>query len=198
MTKYRLFLLVFFISTWIWSGINPPSYSYWLLENVPVFAAVLLFILLKDRIELSDLSYTLIVLYFITPLITFHYGVTSVPVGFYLGKLFATSRNLYDKVVHFAFGFFWFYPIQEFVRNINKGKSKWDYYIPLCTIVSGGAIYEIFEWVAAVTINPTLARQFYGMQGDIFDTQKDMAIALIGALTAMLVIVLLRKYKKLV
>ena len=82
-----------------------------------------------------------------------------------------------------------------FIKN-EKKETFWNYYIPFETIVAFSAGYEIFEWIAAVTVNPVLRAAFYGSQGDIFDTPEDMANAAIGALSIMLIIFLYRKYGK--
>jgi putative membrane protein len=196
MDKYKIFLIVSILGVLVWSRIWTIHPDYWLLENLPVFAAFIVYILLLRYIQLSNFSYTLIAIYLILPLVTSRYGVSSVPIGHTLGEWLGSTRNLYDKLTHFAFGFLWVYPIKEYVQYLNKGKSKWDYYIPLITIIAAGALYEIFEWIAAISVNPVLANQFYGSQGDIFDTQKDMAIATIGALSAIALIYFYEKFRK--
>ncbi len=200
MSKYKIILLVIFILALVWSGIRPPaSQQYWLLENSPLFLAILVFVLLElyFKLKISNFSYTLIVLYLILPLIASHYGVTGVSFGEILGNWIGSTRNMYDRLTHFAFGFLGFYPVYEFVVSVNKKESLWNYYIPLETIMMFSAIYEIFEWMAAVTVNPVLAASFYGSQGDVFDTQKDMAMAGLGALSALILVFLFQKYKNL-
>lgn len=198
MSKYKLVLLMIFFIALVWSGINPPAgYSDWLLENSPIFLAMIAFVVSTKYIKISDFSYTLIVIYLMFPLVAAHYGVTGVSLGSFIGELLNTTRNMYDRLTHFLFGFLGFYPIQEFVMSINnKKESPWNYYVPFETLLAFSAIYEIFEWLAAITVNPILAASFYGSQGDIFDTPKDMANAAVGALCAMLIIFLYRKYKR--
>lgn len=197
MNKYKLILLIIFIAVLVWSGINPPAgRADWLLENSPIFVAILAFIILIRYIKISDFSCTLIVIYLVFPLIASHYGVTGVSIGETIGHWLGTTRNMYDRLTHFAFGFLGYYPIQEFVMSINKKEGLWNYYIPLEIVMASSALYEIFEWLAAVTVNPILAASFYGSQGDIFDTPKDMANAAVGALCALVIIFLYRKYKQ--
>jgi putative membrane protein len=198
MNKYRLFLLVIFIIVFIWSGINPPSLSYWALENIPVVLALLALFILERYVKLSNISYTFLLAYIILPLITSHYGVAHVPFGNDIGRLFGSSINMYDKLVHFSFGFLVFYPMQELVIRFNKNYEKesgWNYYIPLSTMFALSGIYEVFEWIAALTVNPVLAASFYGST-DIFDGQKDMTMTIIGASMMAFVLFLIRKYKK--
>jgi putative membrane protein len=197
MNKYKLFLLIVFIAVLIWSGINPPvGRADWLLENIPIFAAMIIFSIFAYRLKLSSFSYTLIVIYLMLCLIASHYGVAGVPWGNTLGRFLGTTRNMYDRLVHFMFGFLGFYPIHEFVIYINKKESIWNYYIPLIIAMASTAVYEIFEWLAAVTVDPVLAASFYGAQGDIFDTQEDMAMVGTGAICALIIVFLFQKYRK--
>jgi putative membrane protein len=197
MSKYKLFLVLVFVAALIWSGINPPiGQSDWLLENSPLFVSVIALVIFARYLRLSDFSYTLIVIYLMFPLISSHYGVSGVPGGENIGHLFGSTRNMYDRLTHFLFGFLLFYPIQELLIHFNKKEGGWDYYIPFETIVAFSAIYEIFEWLASITVNPVLATSFLGSQGDVFDTQKDMWMAALGALCAMFITFLYRKYRK--
>jgi len=197
MTKYKLILLIIFAIVLIWSAINPPAgQADWLLENSPLFVAVLALIIFAHYLKLSNLSYTLILIYLVFPLVASHYGVAGVPGGEIIGHLIGSTRNMYDRLTHFLFGFLGFYPVQEFMTSISEKRSGWDYYVPLETILAFSAVYEIFEWVAAISVNPILATSFLGSQGDIFDTQKDMGMAIIGALCAMVIIFLFKKYRK--
>lgn len=190
MDKYKLFLLTVLVIVIIWSGIHPPSQSYWLLENSPIFVAILTFFLFSRFIKLSNFSYTLIVIYLIFPLITSRYGLTGVPFGQIIGEWMGTTRNMYDRLTHFAFGFMGFYPVLEFVNYATKKEGWWNYYTAFATIVALGAIYEIFEWLAFLTVNPALGNTFFGAQGDIFDTQKDMVMNTIGAIIALVIAVI--------
>jgi putative membrane protein len=197
MSKYKIFLLIVFIIVLVWSGINPPAtQSDWLLENSPIFVALVAFIIFGRYLKLSDISYTCITIYILFPLVASHYGVTGVPIGDNIGHLIGSTRNMYDRLTHFLFGFLGFYPIYEFVVSVTKKEGGWNYYIPIEAIAALSALYEIFEWVAAITVNPILAASFLGFQGDVFDTQKDMANAIVGALCAMLVFLIYKKYWK--
>ena len=113
MTNYRWFLLFIFIATVIWSAINPQSRIDWFLEALPVLIAAPVIILIARHFKLSDISYTLITIYMVLPLISSHYSVVGVSFGQWIGSLLHTTRNMYDLVTHFAFGVLWFYPIRE-------------------------------------------------------------------------------------
>lgn len=197
MSKYRLSLLVVFIVALIWSGIKPPvGQADWLLENSPLFVSVILLVIFTKYLKLSDFSYTLIVIYLMFPLVASHYGVAGVPFGDTLGHWMGSARNMYDRLTHFLFGFLGFYPVYEFTMSVTKTESGWNYYIPVETIFAFSAVYEIFEWMAAITVNPILSASFLGSQGDVFDTPKDMWTAAVGALCAMIIVFLFKKLKK--
>ncbi len=182
--NYKIFLLLLLMAVFVWSGINPPAgRADWMLENSPILAAVLIFIIFNRYLKFSNLSYTLIVLYLIFPLIASHYGVAGVSFGKTLGGWLGTTRNMYDRLTHFMFGFLGFLPAQDIISQISGKNNFWSqYFLPFQTIATLSVLYEIFEWLAAVSVNPTLAASFYASQGDIFDTPKDMANALVGAL----------------
>jgi putative membrane protein len=197
MNKYKWILLIAFILILTWSGIHPPAGNPdWLLENSPIFGAILVFVALARFIKMSDFSYTLLFIYLLFPLATSHYGVTGVPFGSTISHFFGFSRNMYDRLTHFLFGFLLFYPIYDLVLNITKKENGWSYYFPIEIIISLSAIYEIFEWLAAITVNPVLGAAFYGSQGDPFDTPEDMACALVGGILAMIIVFYFKKYKK--
>ena len=196
MSKYRIFLITIFIIALVLSAINPPAgRDDWLLENIPIFMAMAIFIFSFNHLKFSNFSATLLIIYLLFPLTASHFGVTGVPLGKIIGDIMGTTRNMYDRLTHFMFGFLCYYPAWELVKNINKRENIWNYYIPLETIFALSAIYEIFEWLAAITVNPVLAASFYGSQGDIFDTPKDMATAAVGAIIAMVLTYLYNRYK---
>ncbi len=196
MTNYRWFLLFIFIATVIWSAINPQSRIDWFLEALPVLIAAPVIILIARHFKLSDISYTLITIYMVLPLISSHYSVVGVSFGQWIGSLLHTTRNMYDRVTHFAFGVLWFYPIREMFITKTGNRNHYNHLVPLSLILSLGALYEIFEWVAAVHVSPSASSTFLGIQGDIFDAPKDMAVAFLGALIAMGVVFLFEHFFK--
>jgi putative membrane protein len=107
------------------------------------------------------------------------------------------SRNMYDRLVHFSFGLLLAYPVRELFLRIAKVKGIWGYYLPLDLTLSLSALYEIIEWVTAITAAPEAGLAFLGTQGDVWDAQKDMALAGTGALTAMIIVALINlRYQK--
>lgn len=191
MTRYRWTLVGLFSIAWILAAINPVDFNTWLVENILVvfFAAILL--LLGRYFLLSDVSYTFITIYLILHLIGAHWTYGEVPFGYFLQDFIDSPRNMYDRVVHFAFGLLLAYPIREMFIRVTGAKGVWGYYFPLDVVLSFSAMYEIMEWITAHVADPATALSFLGSQGDFWDTQKDMAAAGVGAIIAMLIVFLI-------
>jgi putative membrane protein len=188
MSKYRLLLLCAFVAVWIWAAIHPLFPHDWLLENYLVFLFVPVLLISGRYFKLSDVSYTLITLFLILHVVGSHYTYAEVPFGFTLQKWLGAQRNMYDRLVHFTFGFLLTYPMREVFIRITKVQGFWGLYLPLDVTLSFSALYEIMEWWVARNVAPAAGIAFLGSQGDIWDAQKDMAMAGIGALLAMIII----------
>ncbi len=182
---YLLGLFLAFAAVWVWAAIRPVFPDDWLLENYLVFAGVPLILLLGRWFRLSLISYTLLTLFMILHVIGSHYTYAEVPFGFTLQHWVGADRNMYDRLVHFCFGFLVAYPVREVFIRISRAKGFWNYYLPVELTLAFSAIYEILEWLAAVKVNPEAGLAFLGAQGDVWDAQKDMGVAGLGALLAM-------------
>jgi len=109
-------------------------------------------------------------------------------------SFFSLGRNHYDRIVHFCFGFLLAYPLGEFFEKISKSKGFWSLYIPIEFVLAFSAIFEITEWIIATIFGGDLGVAYLGSQGDVWDAQKDMALAGIGALLAMFSSFLIKLY----
>ncbi len=197
MTKYKSLLLVVFVIAWVWAAINPSYRHDWLLENYLVFIFVPLILIAGRYFKLSNVSYTLITIFMVLHIIGSHYTYAEVPLGNTLRDWFGADRNMYDRLVHFSFGFLLAYPVREVFVRISKVKGFWAYYFPLDVTLAFSAIYEIIEWITARNVDPAAGLAFLGSQGDIWDAQKDMLVAGIGALIAMIIIFIINwKFNK--
>lgn len=188
MTKYQKFLFFAFTFVWVWASINPLFREDWLLENYLVFLFVPIVFISGRYFKLSSVSYTLITVFMILHVIGSHYTYAQVPFGFTLQEWFGASRNMYDRVVHFSFGFLLAYPVREVFMRLARVKGVWGYYLPLDLTLSFSAVYEIIEWITAAVVDPEAGLAFLGVQGDIWDAQKDMLLAGLGAAIAMLIV----------
>lgn len=182
---------------WIWAAINPLFPEDWLLENYLVFIFVPIILVCGRYFKLSSLSYTLITIFMILHVIGSHYTYEKVPFGYALQDLFGSDRNMYDRLVHFSFGFLLAYPVREVFMRLAGAKGFWSYYLPLDLTLSFSALYEIIEWLAAANVGSVAGIAFLGAQGDIWDAQKDMLLAGTGALITMCIVALINwKYNK--
>ena len=105
-----------------------------------------------------------------------------------------TNRNYYDRIVHFSFGFLLTYPMRDYFKN-HFGWPTWVCWTLPCEItLSFSAMYELLEWLVADIFFPSEGDAYLGTQGDIWDSQKDMGIAFVGAITGMVLISTIKRY----
>ncbi|MDO8555653.1 MAG: DUF2238 domain-containing protein [Nanoarchaeota archaeon] len=191
-SPYQWCLLILFVLVWTWAAINPLHRDGWLLENYLVFIFIPLIILSVHYFRLSDISYSLLTLFMILHVVGSHYTYAEVPFGFVLQAWFDASRNMYDRLVHFSFGLLLAYPIREVFMRVSAAKGFWSLYLPVELTLAFSAVYELIEWGTVVIVDPQAGLAFLGAQGDVWDTQKDMALAGLGALLAMIVVFFIR------
>ena len=186
-------LAIFYSIVWIWAAINPLHPSDWLLENILVIVFVVILIVVYKKFPLSDLSYIILTIFLTLHTIGSHYTYAEVPFGFWLQDVFGFSRNHYDRIVHFSFGLLVAYPIREVFLRIAHAKGFWAYYLPLDVTLAFSALYEIIEWGVAEVFGGELGAAYLGTQGDIWDAQKDILAATVGAIICMIITALVRK-----
>ena len=182
------FLLSVLALIFIWSAIHPYDYFIWFLEVFPVIIALPILVFTYKKFPLTPLLYLLILLHAIILMVGGHYTYAEVPVFNWLRDTFDLSRNYYDRVGHFAQGFVPAMIAREILlrKNIVK-KSGWLFFIVCCICLAISACYEFIEWWVAVASGEG-ADAFLGTQGDVWDTQWDMFIALIGAILAQILL----------
>jgi putative membrane protein len=174
-------LLAAYLLVWSVAAISPHGRDDWLLENLMVFIFAALLGLTHRRFVFSNLSYLLIFLFLALHAVGAHYTYSLTPLGFWLQDAFALSRNHYDRIVHFAFGLLLTYPLRELTRRVLHVHGLWSYGVPAIVALSLSSGYEIIESWAARIVDPSLGIAFLGTQGDVWDAQKDMSLALVGA-----------------
>ncbi|MCB1703581.1 MAG: DUF2238 domain-containing protein [Halioglobus sp.] len=185
---FRLALLAIFLVTWSWAAWQPLHPDDWLLENYMVFFWVPVLLVTARFFRLSDISYGLITLFMCLHVVGSHYTYAEVPFGDVLQDWWGAERNMYDRLVHFCFGLLLAYPVREILVRIAQLRGFWAYFFPIDITFSISAIYEIIEWKAAAQVAPELGIAFLGTQGDVWDAQKDMLAAGVGAIVAMLIV----------
>lgn len=176
-------------------GIAPRHRADWLLENGLVVVFFALAALTHRRMPLSRLSWGMIFLFLCLHEVGAHYTYSEVPYdawcealfGFNASERFGLDRNHFDRLVHFAYGLLLAYPIREIFLRVGDARGFWGYFLPLDLTMSTSMLYELVEWGAAIVFGGELGIAYLGAQGDPWDAHKDMALASLGALIAMVV-----------
>lgn len=170
------------------SGIQPFDRTTWWLEVAPVFIAALAIGMSWRRFPLTDLLCVLIALHALVLILGGAYSYARVPAGFWLQDLLGLARNPYDRVGHFMQGFVPALVAREILlRGRHVAGRHMAAFLCVCVALAISACYELVEWWAALALGQG-ADEFLGTQGDPWDTQSDMFMALIGASCAMLVL----------
>lgn len=186
--KYPHYCLYFYLFVWVLLAVKPLNRFDWFLENLLPFIFVSILLFAYKKFKFSNLSYTLITVFMILHAIGAHYTYSEVPFIKSLFNVLHFERDHYDRLVHFTFGLLMVYPLREFLIKFSGIKKSWSYIIPINIIMSASAAYEIIEWIVAVIVQPDNAIAWLGIQGDVFDVEKDMLIAAIGAVIAITII----------
>ncbi|MEK6408092.1 MAG: DUF2238 domain-containing protein [Acidobacteriota bacterium] len=179
-------LAIVVLAVFIWSAIHPHDYFTWILEVFPAIIGALVLALTYRRFPLTPLTYTLIALHMIILMVGGHYTYAEVPIGSWIRDQFGLSRNHYDRVGHFAQGFVPAMIAREVLLRLNVLKrGRWLFVVVVSVCLAISALYELLEWIVSA-LTGSAGDAFLGTQGDVFDTQKDMALALVGAVTALI------------
>lgn len=186
--RFGSVLLGVFAFNWAVLAWNVRFYEDWKLENWLTVPFVVLLYATHRWFRLSDVSYGLLFVYMMLHIVGSHYTYAEVPYGFWLQQLFDQSRNHYDRIVHFSFGFLLAYPIRELVVRISNARGVWGLWFPIEFVLAFSCVYELLEWGIAVVFGGDLGIAYLGSQGDVWDAQKDMALAGLGAVITMTVV----------
>lgn len=188
MNTIKYLWMSIFLAVLIWSGINPKDYLTWSLEVLPAVLGAVLLASTYRSFRLTSLLYVLILLHCIVLIVGGHYSYAEVPL---FDGLFGAQRNNYDKLGHFFQGFVPALIAREILIRKRVVNGKWWLNLFVVSIaLAFSAFYELIEWWVAL-LSGEGADAFLGTQGYIWDTQSDMAMALIGAVCAL---ILLSKY----
>ena len=174
-------LLAWYGMWWSLLAIAPFDRKDWALENALALAVVGTLIATHRRFRFSSLSYVLITLFMSLHAVGAHYTYAEVPLGFWLENVLSLSRNPFDRIVHFAFGFLLVYPLKELLMRTGRVDGFWSVYLPVSGILAQSGFFELVEAFVAQIVNPDLGAAYLGTQGDEWDAQKDMAAAFAGA-----------------
>jgi len=187
-TRSNVALLVALGAVFVWSAVRPHNYFTWILETFPAIIGFVILVATCRRFPLTPLAYALLMIHAAILMVGGHYTYAEVPLGFWMRDLLHTARNDYDRIGHFAQGFVPAIVAREVLirRKVVRGRG-WVYFIVVCICLAISASYELLEWRVSVATG-SKGDAFLGTQGDIWDTQEDMATALVAAMIAPLVL----------
>ena len=177
-------MVVWLLIYWVAMSFNPFNRFDWLLENLLVFIYGALLAATYHRFAFSNLSYGLFTLFLTLHLTGAHYTYAETPFGFWLMEWLDLSRNHFDRIVHFAYGLLCAYPLYELLRRLARTSLHWSGFLAITLVIGFSGFYEVIEMLVAEIVSPELGEAYLGTQGDSWDAQKDMGLALLGAITA--------------
>ena len=188
MNKLQVAWMAIFTLVLIWSGIGPHDYPTWLLEVAPAMIAAAVLWYTRERFPLTRLTYILILIHCVILMVGGHYTYALVPLGDWVMEAFDQTSNNYDKLGHLAQGFIPAIVAREIlIRNKVINYPGWRDFLIVCVVLAISAFYELVEWWVAL-LSEEAADSFLGTQGYVWDTQSDMWFALVGAVSALVLL----------
>ncbi len=192
--RFPLLLLAVFAAVLVLLGIEPKYRQDWLLENVLVFIAVPALALAWRDLRFSHAAYACLFAFLLLHQVGAHYTYSEVPydawsvalTGHSIDTALGFERNHYDRVVHFLYGVLLMPATVELFRAKAPPSGVWEILMPVFFLMSHSVLYEMIEWLASEVFGGDLGQAYLGTQGDVWDAQKDMALAAAGSLVARL------------
>lgn len=187
-SRTHLALLVTVILVILWSAWRPHDRFTWWLEVAPGLVGIVVLLATYRRFRFTTLCYTLIALHICVLCVGGHYTYARVPLFDWLRPLFAWQRNNYDRLGHFMQGFVPAIIARELLLRLGVlARKNWLPFVVLSICLAISALYELIEWWTAL-LNGAAANDFLGSQGDVWDTQADMCVAVVGATAALVLL----------
>ena len=194
--KKNIWILTFIaVFAFVWSNslIGTTDIANWLLENTLTFIFVAFLVISYKKHQFSDLSYLLVCIYLCLHVYGSKHTYAENPFGYWLKDAFNMSRNHYDRIVHFSFGFLLAYPMREMFLKWLKYPKWVAWLLPIEITLSISAFYELIEWAVADLFFKAQGDAYLGTQGDVWDAQKDIFLAFCGAIIATTIVSLVKK-----
>lgn len=184
-SSHRASLLLILTAVFVWSAVAPHDYFTWILEVFPVLIALPLLLVTGRSFPFSRLAYGLMLVHAIILMVGGHYTYAEMPLFNWLRDEFGLARNYYDRIGHIAQGFIPAIVVREILLRLSPLQpGKWLFFLVICVCLAISALYEMLEWWVALASGSD-ATAFLATQGDVWDTQWDMFLALLGALAAL-------------
>lgn len=190
---WLLGFIIVFLVVWSNSLIGTTDTHNWILENVLTVLFIGFLITSYKKYHFSDLAYLLICIYLCLHVYGSKYTYAENPLGYWLQSIFHSTRNHYDRIVHFSFGFLLAYPMRELFLKWLKYPIMVAWLLPIEITLSVSAFYELIEWAVADVFFPAQGDAYLGTQGDIWDAQKDIFLAFSGAIISTSIVSTIKK-----
>jgi len=184
-THFVAILAIICALVWIITAIHPVDRQAWVLENILVVIFVAALAFTHRRLQLSNSSYLFIALFLLLHMVGAHYTYAKMPLGLWAKDFFGFSRNHFDRVAHFGFGFVLAFPVRELLLRFSGIRRGWSFWIAAGVILAVSGFFEILESIVAEIVAPGKGVDWLGGQGDEWDAQNDMLSAFLGALLMM-------------
>jgi putative membrane protein len=183
-----LSLLLIVVAALIWSGITPHDRLTWAMEVIWVAAAIPLLLFTHRRFPLTRLLYWLIAIHCLILIYGGAYTYSETPLGNWAREAFDLARNHYDRLGHLAQGFIPAILARELLLRLTPlARGGWLFYLVVSACLAFSAFFEMIEWWAALIMGGD-ADAYLATQGDIWDTQWDMFLAMCGAIISLLLL----------
>jgi len=203
MTRPQVIVLCALVALTAASCITPPFPHQMMLQHLPTAAAILALGTLPRRYKISNAAFMCLVTFMALHVLGARYIYSYVPYdewskaifGFSITERWHLERNHFDRLVHFAFGLLWVYPVWEISHRYFHVPERFARYVAVEFVMAFSMLYELFEWSLSLVLSPGDAGAYNGQQGDIWDAQKDMSFALAGAVLARLAILMARRLR---
>lgn len=192
--RYRIYLLAGYSLLLIISCIDPPYPEQLMLQHIPTVVCLVALALLHRFVELSRSSFVCLLAFLLLHLVGARYIYSFVPYdawalsifGSSISEIFGWQRNHYDRLVHFCYGLLLVLPAREILRRYSSLTWIMSSYVAVEFVMASSMVYELAEWGIALLLSPDAAEGYNGQQGDMWDAQKDMALASVGAILGIL------------
>ena len=187
---YLFFIPAFlFLFVWINSFIGTTDYANWWIENILTFLTVIALLVSYKYYKFSAISYVLIFLFLAMHVYGSKYTYADNLFGYWCKETLQLKRNPYDRMVHFAFGFLLYFPLKELFITVFKYPKSLAFCLPIVLILALAGGFEVIEWMVADVFFKEHGESYLGTQGDIWDAQKDIALAFVGSVLAAIIFI---------
>jgi putative membrane protein len=178
-------MVAWLVIYWLLMSITPLHRFEWMLENILILFYTVLLVATYKKFQFSNISYFLFTIFMTLHITGAHFTYAEVPLGYWMQDWFGLQRNNYDRVVHFSYGLLIALPFFEVLLRAAKMDIRWAYFITVNIILAFSAFFEIIETLIVIFVRPDVGAAYLGMQGDPWDAQWDMGLAMLGAISTM-------------